>query len=135
MGLASTSCGCDAGFEGGYEGMVVPDAVPVPEGSLKAPTPADPFRDDPQAGSPQARHYQLWNMPQPVQYRNAGNGGSRVTVTSRSMPRPITVRRAEPLRAQASSPAPTSAKPIKTAIRTASSDSHELRVPANPLRD
>ena len=122
-------------YEGSYEGMVVPDGMPVPGGTVTPPTPADPFRDDPEAGSPQARQYRLWNMPQPVQYRASRQAAGRVTATSGSTPRTITVRRAEPLRSQSRMPVPVNAKPIRSVIRTASGDSSELDIPANPLRD
>ena len=74
-------------------------------------------------------------MPQPVQYRTSRQAAGRVTATSRSTPRTITVRRAEPLRSQSSMPVPVNAKPIRSVIRTASGDSNDLDIPANPLRD
>lgn len=130
---------CDSGFggvyEGGYDGMVIPDAVPMPGGSLRPGGPSDPFRDDPDAGSPQARNYRLWNMPEPATYRTSRQPASRVTPAGAAAPRPITVHRAEPLRSQANTALPTSAKPARSIIRTTSDESSDLNIPTNPLRN
>lgn len=127
--VAAPACGCDAGFDGVIE-----------KGTLVPGGPGDPFIEDPQlpaATESQTRHYQLWNMPRPVtHYRVVPNAGTRSSVRSTAVPRRIDVsEEAQPLPAASMSSEAAIIRNVKPAVRPTSTESTDLRLPRNPLRD